>query len=440
VQDALFRQFGMIRVRDYDELIEQTALFVKAPLLGGRRIGVVSHSGGIGAHLSDQLGVVGLEVPPFGDRTRRALLEVLGERGSASNPADITGYANSPAFGPILDALLADPGLDGWLVATQGNDELVRKIIAAAEATPKAVAVVWTGSQSSEAGLATLRSSAVPVFALPVGAARGMAALAQLADARRRSRDRPSDVASDSGPVDELQDAAGMLSEHRSKQILARFGIAAPPERLCRSVAEATAAAREIGYPVVLKASAPHLAHKSELGLVRLDLRSEDEVGRVFSELWAAAERAGAGRIDGGLEGILVQPYLRGGVETIVGLSDDPQLGRLIMLGLGGTLVEALGAVTWRACPIGPAEADAMIEDVPALATLLGGVRGAPPADRGALVRALVDLSRFGVRLGRRLDTVDVNPLLVRAEGQGVAALDALVVLRSPQASAAPPS
>jgi acetate---CoA ligase (ADP-forming) len=434
VQDALFRQLGIVRVRDYDELVEQTAMFVKAPLPVGRRIGVVSHSGGIGAHLSDQLGVVGLDVPPFAEQTRRALLEVLGERGSAGNPADITGYANSPAFGPILDALLADPGLDAWLVATQGNDELVGKIIAAAETTSKPVGVVWTGSQSSEAGLTMLRVSAVPVFALPGGAARGMAALARLAEARRRARETPSRSAGMAETGEELlPDMAGTLSEHGSKQLLARFGVAAPPEVLCRSEAKAVAAARELGYPVVLKASSPDLPHKSELGLVRLDLRSEDEIRRVFAELAATAEHAAPGR----LEGILVQPYVRGGIETIVGLSDDRQLGRLIMLGLGGTLVEALGAVTWRACPIGPAEAEAMIEDLPALVTLLGGVRGAPPADRAALARALVDLSALAEQLGARLETVDVNPLLVRPQGQGVLALDGLVGLRVPRPPAA---
>jgi acyl-CoA synthetase (NDP forming) len=139
---------------------------------------------------------------------------------------------------------------------------------------------------------------------------------------------------------------------------------------------------------------------------------------------------AAATGVPGGLEGILVQPLVRGGVETIVGLSDDPQLGRLIVLGLGGTLVEALGAVTWRACPILPADAESMIDDVPALGTLLRGVRGAPPADRAALVRTLLRLSEMADDLGDRLETVDVNPLLVRREGEGAVALDALVVLR----------
>lgn len=434
VQDALFRQLGIQRVRDYDELIEQTAMFMKAPLSHGRRIGVVSHSGGIGAHLSDQLGVVGLEVPPFAEQTRQGLLDVLGERGSAANPADITGYANSPSFGPILSTLLADEGLDAWVIATQGDENLVGKITAAAERTPKPVMVVWTGSQAATVGLPTLQASMVPVFALPTGAARGMAALVRLAETRRAAGGVTAGAPVLSGDVpgaagDVPADLTGMLSEHQSKRLLAGFGIQSPHEVLCPGADgadEAVAAALATGYPVVMKASSPALPHKSELGLVKLDLRNEDEVRRAYAELSARAEAAAPGQI----EGILVQPLVRGGVECIVGLSDDPLFGRLVMLGLGGTLVEALGAVTWRACPLGPADAEAMIDDVPALATLLRGVRGAPPADRSALIQALVSLSGLSGRLGDRLETVDVNPLLVRPEGQGVVALDALVVLR----------
>jgi acyl-CoA synthetase (NDP forming) len=371
-----------------------------------------------------------LVLPPFAEETRQGLIEVLGERGSASNPADITGYANSPAFEPILRTLLADPGIDAWVVATQGDDDLVAKIVRSAGAVPKAVAVAWTGSQSAEIGLPALRASAVPVFALPSGAARGVAALARVAEARDRLR--RSDEGADDRPartdeaIDDLAQLSGTLSEYQSKRLLARCGISTPPEALCQTADEAVAAAREIGYPVVLKASSPDLPHKSEVGLVRLDVRNLDEVRCAAAELLEVAERAAPGTV----EGVLVQPYLRGGVETIVGLSDDPVSGRLIMLGLGGTLVEALEAVTWRACPISAADADTMIDDVPALATLLGGVRGAPPADRDALVGALVDLSVFAERLGDRLETVDVNPLLVRAGDEGVVALDALVALR----------
>jgi acetyltransferase len=426
VQDALFRQLGMARVRDYDELIEQTQLLLHAPLPAGRRVGVVSHSGGIGAHLSDLLGVEGLEVPPFAEATRRCIAEVLGERGSAGNPADLTTFTFGPTLEPILEALIADPGLDALLLATQGTDELAGRIVAASRSTSKPIAHVWTGSQTATEGLPTLRAAGIPVFALPTGGARGLAALVRRAEARaRQATPAPQALAGTHGRLDPT--LSGALSEPQSKRLLAGWGIQAPPERLCSSVEDALAAARELGYPVVVKASSPALPHKSDLGLVRLDLRADGEVEQAYHDLVVRAEQAAPGR----LEGVLVQPLLRDGIEVIAGLSDDPQFGRLLMLGLGGTLVEVLQAVTWRVCPLGSVEADAMIDDLPVLATLVGGVRGRPAADRQALVDCLVRLVRFGEQLGDRLESVDLNPLLVRPRGQGVVALDALVVLRS---------
>jgi acyl-CoA synthetase (NDP forming) len=305
----------------------------------------------------------------------------------------------------------------------------VSQIIAAASATPKAVGVVWTGAHASNDGLPKLQASNLPVFLLPSGAAQAMAALVR-AGTRRPG---PASVNADELPHPDAAAGlraraaglSGALSERTSKELLGSFGIAAPPEVLCPTPDEAIDAAEHIGYPVVLKGCGPGLVHKTELGLVRLDLRSGETLRAAASELLASAQAAGLPDF----EGVLVQPFVRGGVEAIVGLSNDPQIGTLVMLGLGGTLVEAIGAVTWRCCPIDVGEADAMIDDVPALGTFLGGVRGAPAADRAALVRALVSLSDFGMALGDRLESVDVNPLLVLPDGEGALALDALVVL-----------
>lgn len=435
VLDALFRQFGIARARDYDEMVEQTLMLMHAPPPAGPRVGVVSHSGGIGAHMCDLLGVEGLEVPPLAEPTRASVAAVLGERGSAANPADLTTFASGPHFRGLLDTMFADDGLDAWIVATQGNTDRMQIIIDAARATARPVSVAWTGSQTDTVGLGALRAGGVPVFALPSGAARGAAALVGVTMARhRRSQDeaalaaRASTWPAAATVLSGIAEQAVTLSEHASKSLVAHFGITAPREHLCRSEDEAIAAAASLGYPVVMKASSPELPHKTEFGLVRLDLRDETEARDAFTALATAAEQAAPGT----LEGILVQPFVRGGVETIVGITDDPEHGRLIMLGLGGTLVEAIGAVTWRACPLGPHEAQAMIDEVPALTVLLQGVRGAPPADRAALVEVLVSLSAMGEVLGERLETADLNPVLVRPAGQGALALDALVVLRPP--------
>jgi acyl-CoA synthetase (NDP forming) len=428
VHDALLHQLGIVRVRDYDELIEQSAMLLHAVLPSGPRMGVASHSGGIGAHLCDLLGVEGLQIPDLGGAVRTTVGKVLGERGSAANPADLTTFANGPQFRPLLDALFADEGLDAWVVATQGNAQRAQVIVEAAQATHRPVSVAWTGSQNDSASLEVLRAGGVPVFALPSGAARGAAALSGVAATRRR-RELDAALAGESSPKPTLDielGAGGTLSEHASKQVLAHFGIESTAEHLCSSLDEAKHAATQLGYPLVLKANVTGIVHKSEYGLVRLDVRREAQMFEAFNDLETTANRITKGR----LEGILVQAFQPDGIETIIGIADDPDHGRLLMLGLGGTLVEAIGAVTWRASPIGPHEAQAMIDEVPALNVLLNGVRGRAAADRPALVAALTKLSTMAETLGDRLETVDVNPLLVRAAGLGVLALDALVVLR----------
>jgi succinyl-CoA synthetase beta subunit len=201
--------------------------------------------------------------------------------------------------------------------------------------------------------------------------------------------------------------------------------LVSPPEALVQTADEAVAAAKQIGYPLVLKACSPELLHKARLGLVRLDLRNEQELRLAFEQVTVAAGQAAPTS----LEGFLVQPFLRGGIETIVGLSRDPQLGTLLLLGLGGAQVEAFELVTWRSCPIDSTEAETMVDDLPALGRLLAGRHGAPPADRPALVRALVQLSALGAALGERLESLEVNPLVVRAAGEGAMALDALAIL-----------
>ena len=180
------------------------------------------------------------------EQTRAGLLEVLGERGSASNPADITGYANSPSFEPILSTLLADPGMDAWVIATQGGDDLVGKIVGAAASTPKPITVVWTGGLAKTGRSADAPGQPSVGLALPTGGARGLAALVSLAEARRTPRARDEEAATPASPgllSGERATLVGILSEHQSKRLLAEAGIQSPPETLGQSADETVSAA-----------------------------------------------------------------------------------------------------------------------------------------------------------------------------------------------------
>jgi len=215
------------------------------------------------------------------------------------------------------------------------------------------------------------------------------------------------------------------LSESESKQAIAAWGIAAPREILATSAAAAAEAAKKIGYPVVMKIDSSDILHKTEAGVVRLGLRNADEVQAAYAEIMANAAKHVA---NAKINGAIVQEMVTGGVEVIVGVSYDAQLGPMLLFGSGGVMVEVYNDVALRHCPITRSEAVEMIAEVKG-AKLLRGFRGKPAADVDALADTLVRVSQLAVHLDGKLAELDINPLMVLPKGQGVKAVDALVVL-----------
>ena len=227
-------------------------------------------------------------------------------------------------------------------------------------------------------------------------------------------------------PGDRLALPAGPLSERAAKDILRQAGIPFPREMLVPPGGDAGKAAAEIGFPVVLKVSSPDIAHKTEVGGVVVGVKDEAEARSAAAAILArCAEKAPGARI----EGVLVAPMVKGGVETIIGVVDDPTFGPVVMFGLGGIFVEVLKDVTFRVAPFDAAEARRMIDEIRGR-SLLDGVRGAPPSDVDALADLLSALSRFAAAHGDRIESIDLNPVLVLPQGEGVAPLDALIVLK----------
>ncbi|MCX7136674.1 MAG: acetate--CoA ligase family protein [Proteobacteria bacterium] len=216
------------------------------------------------------------------------------------------------------------------------------------------------------------------------------------------------------------------MSESESKQVIAAWGVTAPRETLVQSAAAAADAAQKTGFPVVIKVDSPDILHKTEAGVVRLGLRSADEVRAAYEEIMANAKtHAPQAKING----VVVQEMVAGGIEVIVGVSYDAQLGPMLLFGSGGVMVEVYNDVALRHCPITRAEALEMIDEVKG-AKLLKGFRGKPAADIDALADTLVRVSHLAVQLEGRVTELDINPLMVLPKGQGVKAVDALVVLR----------
>ena len=390
-------------------------------------------SGGTLAHLSDLLSAAGLSVPPLAPATQAVLREWIPGYLRISNPVDSGGAPSGDWRGlAILKALVDDPGV-GVVVcpfvanAYQLSDAVVRDVVEVASTTDKPVCLVWGSPTATEAAYVEVAAPSPVItfrtFAQCVTALRGYFGYHAT---RRRVLADPGAPLEVRAPV---RPAAGplalppgrTLSEAESKAVLAAYGVPVTGDRLVTSADQAVSAAAELGFPVVLKVNSPDIAHKSDLGLVRLGLADPGSVSTAFAELVArCAEVAPGARVDG----VLVAPEVAGGVETVLGLTHDPVFGPVVMFGLGGIFAEVLADVAFRVPPFSAVEARRMVDGLKGRA-LLAGARGRPAVDVDAVVDAIVAVQRLALDHGAEIAELDVNPLVARADG--VVALDALV-------------
>ena len=426
--DAVFGQYGVIRVQDYDDLLQVSNLMARCQRPPSRGVAVVSHSGGISSLTADMFGQAGLDLPPLSDHARDGINGILKGFGWAANPSDVTGFANSDDFPAIMSFMAEDENVGALVVASAGADPQATQVIAQRDGSDKPVAFLWTGTRAAQSGLPLLRQAGIPVFYVPDKLAAGIRYLNDYHDWREKRLARGF---ADAGELTAEQSAAagslsgsGALTEFDSKALVAAFGVQTTRDEVAADADAAVAAAERIGYPVAVKVNSADILHKTEAGGIRLGLADGDAVRAAFAEVVANAGAYDAGaRIDG----VVVQEMVSGGVETIVGVSYDEQLGPFLLFGTGGVMVEVYNDVALRACPITREDALEMIDEVKG-ARLLRGFRGAPAADVDALADTLVRVSQMAARLEGSLGELDINPLMVLPAGQGVKAADALAV------------
>ena len=425
--DAVFAQYGVTRVQDYDDLLQVSNLLARCPRPPSRGVAVVSHSGGISSLTADMFGQAGLDLPPLSERAQDGINGILKGFGWAANPSDVTGFANSDDFPAIMSFMAEDENVGSLVVASAGADPQATQVIAQRDGSDKPVAFLWTGTRGAQSGLPMLRQAGIPVFYVPDKLAAGVRYLNDYHDWRERylsrgSADAPELTAEQQAAAQGLN--GGALSEYDSKALIRAFGVPTTKEELAGDTDTAVAAAERIGYPVALKVNSADILHKTEAGAIRLGLADADAVRAAFEEVTAGARAYdGNARIDG----VVVQEMVSGGVETIVGVSYDEQLGPFLLFGTGGVMVEVYNDVALRLCPVTREDALEMIDEVQG-ARLLRGFRGAPAADVDALADTLVRVSQMAARLEGSLGELDINPLMVLPAGQGVKAADALVV------------
>src|SRR5215813_13844745 len=337
--EAVFAQYGVIRVQSYDELLEVSHLLAHTPKPSQPGIAVVSHSGGISSLTADMCGQAGLDLPALGDQARDGINGILKGFGWAANPADVTGFANSESFPQIMEHMINDPRMGTLVVASAGADAQAQQVVSQRDRTDKGVVFLWTGSRDTKAGLAQLKGARIPIFYTPDKLARGLQSrLAYHTWRERRLADGfatapPSTAAQDAAIAQALGLERPTLSESESKELLAAWGVASARERRANSAEAAAAAAEELGFPVALKADSPDILHKTEAGVVRLNLRDAAQMRTAYAEILANAKAyAPQARIIG----VSVKEMVREGVEVIIGVNCDPQLGPVLLFGSGG--------------------------------------------------------------------------------------------------------
>ena len=434
VFSALLARHRAIEVTSLEELTEVLAACQSPRRPRGSRVGVVTASGGQVEMILDEANPALFTLPPLPADAAAAVGKTIGPISGPGNPLDSWGngdYARNLPAG--LDCLADQPGIDAVVLVSDTNDGQPM-------APTRYTDILHAASQRSakpfyfmNTRFGLMRMETVAKFkgtgvGMLTGLRQGLGAIGRLGQwARRQSRPvlghRPPAAALQA--LDEvLRQGRKTVSEVDAKRVLRAAGVDVVPERIVRNVADASHAAAGLGYPVVLKVVSDDIPHRSEHGLIAVGLRSEADLQAAWARLDQALARLGAaaGSVDR-----LVQPMVSGGVEVLIGVGRDPEIGPYIAFGPGGVLVELLGDVEVRPLPLREGDAQDMVTQS-RLARLLAGYRGLPACDVPALVQSIERIAAFADAGRAAIREIDVNPVIVRPAGQGCVVVDALIV------------
>jgi acetyl coenzyme A synthetase (ADP forming)-like protein len=425
--EMMLRESGVIRTRTLEELFDVATVLANQPVPGGRRVAIVTNAGGPAILAADACEANGLTVPVLSDSTQALLRSFLPPAASVANPVDMIASASPEQYERALDAVAADPSVDSVIAIfipplVTEPDAVAAAIRNTASRISKPIIAAFLGTQGVRPQLAP-----VPSFAFPEAAATALAHVARYGEWLRRPVITPEPMPEEvrarvRGVVEDvLATGEGWVSPTECEAILGAAGLPTLRSHTARTADEAVSAAREIGLPVVLKATGKRILHKSDVGGVRLALASEQAVRDAFHAL--------AGTLGDALESVLVQPMVTGGVEMAVGGINDPAFGPVVMCGTGGVLIDLLDDTAFAMCPLGDGHAKALVERVKGRVRLRG-FRGTPAADEGALRRLLVRTSQL-LHACPEIRELDLNPVMVLSAGAIVA--DVRILLGTPR-------
>ena len=438
VIDAVFNQKGVIRVHNYDELFQTASLFSKGRIPKGNKVGILSSTGGGCIIMADYYTKLGLAVPEPSPKTQTLASKEIAAFGKVANPFDLTGqiFSDPEMFKRCMKLFVEDNNFDiiqvnVSMVAGQSSEQRGLMLLESIEGSSKPVVTWWAAGSLSEPGIKILNGSEVALFRSPERCAAAVKSLVKYyahLESYAWIAAHPVQTLIVQLPLDrvkELLDAGDTsLSEHQSKKLLNAYGIPVTREQVVTSPHEAVRFAEEIGFPVVLKIDSPDILHKSEAKVIRLGVSSKKEILQFYDEILKNAEKYDP---DAKINGVLVQEMTRNGTEVMIGMSQDPQFGPTIAFGMGGIYVEILKDISLRVAPLTKFDAAQMVNEIKGH-PILQGIRGKKRSDIEAIVDVLLRVARLAEDCKNTISEIDINPLIVFDEGQGVKALDALVV------------
>jgi acyl-CoA synthetase (NDP forming) len=436
VYEAVFRQKGIIRVEEVEDLYLIASTLAKCQRPKGNRVGIITTTGGGGVILTDKLVELGMNLPQLSPEAVAKLTETKASFGTVKNPLDLTAQVvNDPLLFPrSIETFIQEENFDMIIVALamvagERSRERASYIIQAAHSTSKPILTWWASGSLSTPGMKMLEESRVPLFTSPHRGVKALHALVQYSTFLRNYDEQGSSIFSSSAnrfsKIEKfLKTSSKILTEDEGREILTHYGISVPQEGLGRNIEEIKGIASKIGYPVALKIVSPQIPHKTEMGGLKLNIKDERDLVKAYEEILNNVKEY---RTDIEIKGMLVQEMVSPGREVIIGVIQDPQFGPMVMFGLGGVFVEVLKDFSLRHAPLKEKDAWEMVREIKGY-KILEGVRGEKRSDQEAIVRGLMAISQMAVDLKGAFSEIDINPLVVYPGKGGLKAIDCLFV------------
>jgi acetyltransferase len=433
--EAAFKQTGVIRAQGVQDLFDTALAFSEGKVPAGNGLLVITNAGGPGIIAADTAERLGIELPHMTKESIMEMAKKLPPNATVFNPVDVIGDATSGRYAAVLEQATRDPNVDGMLViltpqAMTDMEKTAEVVIATAKSTDKPIITSFMGEKRVRSAIDKLKAASIPNFSYPEAAVK---AFKRLSDQWAWKNYRPEELVTSWYNFDAAAETiAGVLrngvyqvGEEEAMQILTYYGFQFPKRALARTSREAARLASKIGFPVVMKIASPDILHKTDVGGVRVNVKTPKEAEDAFTEITTNARRI---MRDAFIKGVMIYEMVKGGKEVILGVTYDRTFGHMIMFGLGGIYVEVLKDVAFRIVPVARRDAVAMVNEI-RTSGLLRGARGERPADIDAIATNIVNLSCL-ISDFPEIQELDINPLLVMEKG--AVALDARIIFKQP--------